>query len=97
MDEAVWEKAVIMFNLPILFAEAEPLREKLCLFASIRSGIMESYEQDEWQSVNDLEKEKSIHTQYAPNTSIKNKRISIRITERDFLSLMARLRKKHHN
>ena len=52
--------------------------------------IVESYENDEWQSVDDFEKEKEIHTQYARNTTIKNKRINIRITERDFLSLKER-------
>lgn len=50
-------------------------------------NFVESYENDEWQSVENLEKEKQTHTQYARNTSIKNKRINIRITERDFLSL----------
>lgn len=39
--------------------------------------IIESYENDEWQSINDLEKEEQVHAQYARNTSIKNKCRSI--------------------
>ena len=50
---------------------------------------IESYENDEWQSVDDLDKAKKVHAQYAKNTSIKNKRINIRMTERDFLNLKA--------
>ena len=49
--------------------------------------IIESYENDEWQSIENLDKEIQIHTQYARNTSIKNKRINIRITEKDLLRL----------
>ncbi len=51
--------------------------------------IIESYENDEWQSVDNVESEKKAHARYAKNTSIKNKRINIRITERDFLNLKA--------
>ncbi|MDZ7725764.1 MAG: antitoxin [candidate division KSB1 bacterium] len=50
---------------------------------------IESYENDEWQSVDDLEREKKAHAQYAKNSSIKNKRINIRMTERDLLNLKA--------
>lgn len=49
--------------------------------------LVESYENDEWQSIDNIEEEKKLHAQYAKNTSIKNKRINIRITERDFLSI----------
>jgi len=51
--------------------------------------IVESYENDEWQSVDNLKQEKESHSRYAKNTSIKNKRINIRITERDLLNLKA--------
>ncbi len=50
-------------------------------------ALVESYEKGEWQSIDNLEEEKKRHARYAKNTSIKNKRINIRITERDFLSL----------
>jgi predicted DNA binding CopG/RHH family protein len=49
--------------------------------------IVESYDNNEWQSAKNFDKERQIHAQYARNTSIKNKRINIRITERNFLSL----------
>ncbi len=49
--------------------------------------LVESYENDEWQSIDNIEEEKKLHELYAKNTSIKNKRINIRITERDFLSI----------
>ncbi|MBN1781403.1 antitoxin [bacterium] len=49
--------------------------------------IVESYNNDEWESIRNIDKEKQIHAIYAKNTSLKNKRINIRITERDFLSL----------
>ncbi len=48
---------------------------------------IDSYENDEWQSIDNIEEEKKLHEQYAKNTSKKNKRINIRITERDFLSI----------
>ena len=54
---------------------------------SEEKDLVESYDNDEWHSVENLDREKQIHAQYAKNTSIKNKRINIRITERDFLSL----------
>lgn len=47
--------------------------------------IIESFENDEWKSIGDIEKEK--HAVYARNTFLKNKRINIRITEKDFLGL----------
>ena len=49
--------------------------------------ILESYENDEWQSVDDLEKKKLKYAQYARETFLKNKRINIRISEKDFLGI----------
>ena len=54
---------------------------------SEEKDIVESYDNDKWKSVKNFDKEKQVHAQYARNTSLKNKRINIRITERDFLSL----------
>lgn len=51
--------------------------------------ISESYERDEWVSVENVEKEKNKHRQYARNTILKNKRINIRISEKDFLGIKA--------
>jgi predicted DNA binding CopG/RHH family protein len=49
--------------------------------------IIESFENDEWKSIKNIEEEKQKHAAYARNTFLKNKRINIRITEKDFLGL----------
>ena len=49
--------------------------------------ILKSYENDEWNSIGNIEQEKQKHAAYARNTFLKNKRINIRITEKDFLGL----------
>ena len=49
--------------------------------------ILKSYENDEWNSIGNMEQEKQKHAVYARNTLLKNKRINIRITEKDFLGL----------
>ena len=49
--------------------------------------ILESYENDEWQSVDDFETKKSKYAQSARETFLKNKRINIRISEKDFLGI----------
>ena len=45
--------------------------------------ILESYENEEWSSVRNLETEKSRYQEIARYTIQKNKRINIRISERD--------------
>ena len=45
--------------------------------------ILESYENEEWSSVRNLENEKSRYQEIARYTIQKNKRINIRISERD--------------
>ena len=49
--------------------------------------ILESFERDEWETVDNLENKKSQYAQYARNTFLKNKRINIRISEKDFLGI----------
>jgi len=49
--------------------------------------LLESYENDEWVSVENLEKKKKEYAQYAKNTFLKNKRINIRISEKDFVDI----------
>lgn len=49
--------------------------------------ILESFERGEWQSVPDLEKRKQELKQYARNTLRKDKRVNIRISERDLKEL----------
>jgi len=53
-------------------------------------NILESFENDEWQSVSDLDKRKSTLKRYAKNTLLKNKRVNIRISERDMMELRKR-------
>lgn len=45
--------------------------------------LLESYENEEWSSVENLESEKSRYEEIARYTMQKNKRINIRISERD--------------
>lgn len=45
--------------------------------------LLESYENEEWSSVENLESEKSRYEEIARYTIQKNKRINIRISERD--------------
>jgi predicted DNA binding CopG/RHH family protein len=45
--------------------------------------LLESYENEEWESVENFESEKLRYEQIARNTIQKNKRINIRISERD--------------
>ncbi len=47
-------------------------------------GILDSVENDEWISIAHIEKEKKKFSSYAKNTHQKNKRINIRISEKDF-------------
>jgi predicted DNA binding CopG/RHH family protein len=52
--------------------------------------ILRSYEQDEWRSVEEFKKLKEEYEAYARNTSNKNKRINIRISESDLNRLKAK-------
>lgn len=53
-------------------------------------GIIESFENGEWQSVPDFEDTKDKYREYARNTILKNKRINIRISERDLKRLKSK-------
>ena len=52
--------------------------------------IIDSYEKDEWQSVKGFKEEKKKYHRYARNTLLKNKRINIRISEKDLINLKAK-------
>ena len=52
--------------------------------------ILESYESGEWQSITDVEAEIEKHRQHAAATFKKDKRISIRISNRDLNALRKR-------
>ena len=49
--------------------------------------ILESFEKGEWKSVPDLEKRKADMKKYAHTTIRKDKRVNIRISERDLKEL----------
>jgi predicted DNA binding CopG/RHH family protein len=49
--------------------------------------ILDSYEKDEWVPVTNLTKRKKELMAYARNTLRKDKRLNIRISERDLLEL----------
>ena len=52
--------------------------------------ILKSYEENEWHSVENLQQEKKRYQRIARNTSLKNRRINIRISERDLINLKAK-------
>lgn len=52
--------------------------------------IEESFEKEEWRSVKDLKKTRSDYMRYAKNSFLKNKRINIRISEKDLTNLKAK-------
>ena len=52
--------------------------------------LLESIENGEWKTIEDFEKRKSDYIRYAKNTSAKNKRINIRLSEKDLLNLKAK-------
>ncbi|NQV18351.1 MAG: antitoxin [Armatimonadetes bacterium] len=49
--------------------------------------LLKSFERGEWKSVNNLEKRKSDLKNYARTTMRKEKRVNIRISERDLKEL----------
>jgi len=59
-------------------------------YSEYEKDILESYENDEWQSSSDLKSDKKKYSQIARNTILKNKRINIRISERDLTKLKSK-------
>jgi len=49
--------------------------------------ILESYENDEWIEVTDMKNEIKKHARYAAGTTRKDKRVNIRMSQRDLESL----------
>ena len=49
--------------------------------------ILDSYERGEWETVDDIEKEKKRYAEYARSTLKKDKRINIRISQKDLESI----------
>ncbi len=52
--------------------------------------ILESYDHDEWQSVSDLKSESDRYRRYAVATFKKDKRVNIRISEKDLVAIQKR-------
>lgn len=59
-------------------------------YTKYEKDIIESFENGEWKSVPDFENDKKKYIQYARNTILKNKRINIRISERDLTRLKSK-------
>ncbi len=52
--------------------------------------LLESYERDEWQSVPDLKSESNRYRGYAKETFRKDKRVNIRISQKDLMAIQKR-------
>jgi len=52
--------------------------------------LLESYENDEWVPVKDLDKKKVEYQLIARNTALKNRRINVRLSEKDLSNLKAK-------
>lgn len=52
--------------------------------------LLESFEKGEWESINDFEKKKVEYQKIAMNTAERNKRINIRLSEKDLANLKAK-------
>lgn len=52
--------------------------------------LLKSYENGEWKSIKDFENKKAEYQRYARNTAIKNRRINIRLSEKDLSNLKAK-------
>jgi predicted DNA binding CopG/RHH family protein len=52
--------------------------------------LLASYENEEWQSVKNMKEQKETYQAYARATFRKDKRINIRISEKDLLALQKR-------
>ena len=52
--------------------------------------ILDSFEKGEWKSAKKLEEKKEIYSNIASNTFLKNKRINIRLSEKDIAELKAK-------
>jgi predicted DNA binding CopG/RHH family protein len=52
--------------------------------------LLASYENEEWQSVKNINEQKETYQTYAHATFRKDKRINIRISEKDLLALQKR-------
>ena len=63
------------------------MTEKTHKLSNEEKEILESYEADEWQPVDDRENELPIYQQYANATYKKDKRVNIRISTKNLEAL----------
>jgi predicted DNA binding CopG/RHH family protein len=52
--------------------------------------LLKSYDRDEWISTDNFEEQRKSYQRYARNTFLKNKRINIRLSERDLINIKAK-------
>lgn len=53
-------------------------------------NLLESFEKGEWKSIKGFEKKKAEYQKIAMNTAERNKRINIRLSEKDLANLKAK-------
>jgi len=63
---------------------------KKMIFDPEEKKLLESYEHEEWKPIRNREEEMAKLRQYARDTLQKNKRINIRLSERDLLGIRAK-------
>lgn len=61
----------------------QPLDEK-------EKDLMASIDRDEWKPVNDLEQKKQVAIEAARNTLKKNRRINLRLSEKDYKQIQVK-------
>ncbi len=54
---------------------------------SEENELLESYDRDEWQSVPDIKSESDRYRRYAGATHKKDKRVNIRMSEKDLMAI----------
>ncbi len=59
-------------------------------YTEYEEDIIKSFENDEWISSPNIESDKKKYSLIARNTILKNKRINIRISERDLIKLKSK-------
>lgn len=52
--------------------------------------LLKSYDRDEWISTDNFQEQRKRYQRYARNTFLKNKRINIRLSERDLINIKAK-------
>jgi predicted DNA binding CopG/RHH family protein len=66
-------------------------KEKL---GSYEKKLLDSYEKDEWESLDDFREKRAEYAEYAAATFKKDKRINIRLSENDLTGLKVKAREE---